>query len=42
MLKLRLDLVAHLSAEDLAQKAGATVHRFMPERRISKTGTGSL
>jgi hypothetical protein len=42
MMKLRFDLVAHLSAEDVAQEAEATVHRFMPEPRFPKTGTGSL
>jgi hypothetical protein len=41
-MKLRLDLLEHLTAEDIAQQAEANVHRFKPEPLFSKTGTGSL
>ena len=41
-MKLRLDLVEHLTAEDIREEAEATVHRFKPEPLLSKTGTGSL
>ncbi len=41
-MKLRLDLVEHLTAEDILEEAVATVHRFKPEPLLSKTGTGSL
>lgn len=41
-MKLRLDLLKHLTAEDIAQAAEANVHRFKPEPLFSKTGTGSL
>ncbi len=42
MMKLRLDLLEHLTAEDLRQAAEDTVHRFKPEPNFSKTGTGTL
>lgn len=41
-MKLRLDLLKHLTTEDVIQEAEATVHRFKPEPLFSKTGTGSL
>jgi hypothetical protein len=41
-MKLRLDLLEHLTAEDIRQAAEETVHRFKPEPLLSKTGTGSL
>ena len=41
-MKLRLDLLEHLTAEDIRQAAEASVHRFKPEPLLSKTGTGSL
>lgn len=42
MMKLRLDLLEHLTGEDIRQAAEETVHRFKPEPLLSKTGTGSL
>lgn len=41
-MKLRLDLVKHLTVEDVLEEATASVHRFKPEPLFSKTGTGSL
>jgi hypothetical protein len=41
-MKLRLDLVEHLKAEDIRKAAEESVHRFKPEPLLSKTGTGSL
>ena len=41
-MKLRLDLLKHLTTEDVMEEALATVHRFKPEPLFSKTGTGSL
>lgn len=41
-MKLRLDLLKHLTAEDILEEAVATNHRFKPEPLLSKTGTGSL
>lgn len=41
-MKLRLDLLAHLTTEDVIQEAEATVHRFKPEPLFSRTGTVSL
>ena len=41
-MKLRLDLLEHLTAEDIAREAEANVHRFKPEPLFSRTGTGSL
>jgi len=41
-MKLRLDLLEHLTAEDILEEAAASVHRFKPEPLLSKTGTGSL
>jgi hypothetical protein len=41
-MKLRLDLLEHLTAEDIRQAAEDSVHRFKPEPLLSRTGTGSL
>ncbi len=41
-MKLRLDLLKHLTTEDVMEEAVATVHRFKSEPLFSKTGTGSL
>ena len=41
-MKLRLDLLKHLTAEDIAEAAEKSVHRFKPEPLFSKTGVGSL
>ena len=41
-MKLRLDLLEHLTADDIRQAAEETVHRFKSEPLLSKTGVGSL
>ena len=41
-MKLRLDLLEHLTAEDILEEVLANNHRFKPEPLLSKTGTGSL
>lgn len=41
-MKLRTDLLKHLTAEDLAEVAERDVHRFKPQPLFSQTGTGSL
>ena len=41
-MKLRTDLLEHLTDEDILEEAVATVHRYKPEPLLSKTGTGSL
>ena len=41
-MKLRLDLLEQLKAEDIRKAAMDSVHRFRPEPSFSKTGTGSL
>ena len=41
-MKLRLDLLEHLTAEDIRQAAMDSVHRYKPEPNFSKTGIGSL
>jgi len=41
-MKLRVDLLEHLTAEDIRRAAEDSVHRFKPEPHLSKTGTGSL
>lgn len=41
-MKLRLDLLEHLTAKDIRQAAEESVHRFKPEPNFSKTGTGTL
>ena len=41
-MKLRLDLLDQLTAEDIRQAAEESAHRFKPEPFLSKTGVGSL
>jgi hypothetical protein len=41
-MKLRLDLLEHLTAEDLLEEVLANNHRYKPEPNFSKTGIGSL
>jgi hypothetical protein len=41
-MKLRLDLLEHLTADDIRQAAEKAAHRFKPEPLFSKTGVGSL
>ncbi len=41
-MKLRLDLLKHLTTEDVMEAAVMTVHRFKAEPLFSRTGTGSL
>jgi len=41
-MKLRLDLLKHLTTEDVIEEAVANVHRFNPEPLFAKTGIGSL
>jgi hypothetical protein len=41
-MKLRVDLLEHLTADDIRQAAEESVHRFKPEPNFSKTGIGSL
>lgn len=41
-MKLRTDLLKHLTPEDIAQAAEETVHRFKAEPLFSRTGVGSL
>src|SRR5438874_8439119 len=42
LMKLRLDLLEHLTAEDIKKAAIESAHRFKPEPNFSKTGIGSL
>jgi hypothetical protein len=41
-MKLRLDLMEHLTAEDIREEILANNHRYKPERNFSKTGVGTL
>ena len=41
-MKLRLDLLEHLTTDDIRQAAEKSVHRYKPEPNFSKTGTGTL
>lgn len=41
-MKLGLDLLEHLTAEDIRQAAEDSVHRFKPEPNFSRNGTGTL
>ena len=41
-MKLRLDLLEHLTDEDILEEVLANNHRYKPEPNFSKTGTGSL
>jgi hypothetical protein len=41
-MKLRTDLLEHLTDEDILKEVLANNHRYKPEPLFSKTGTGSL
>jgi hypothetical protein len=41
-MKLRLDLLAHLTQEDILEEVLANNHRYKPEPNFSKTGVGTL
>jgi hypothetical protein len=41
-MKLRLDLLEHLTDEDIMKSVLENNHRYKPEPLFSKTGTGSL
>ena len=41
-MKLRLDLLKHLTAEDIEEEIVANNPRYKPEPLFSKTGVGSL
>jgi len=41
-MKLRTDLIEHLTMEDIAKVAEENNHRYKPEPTFSKTGVGSL
>jgi hypothetical protein len=41
-MKLRLDLLEHLTGEDILEEVLANNHRYKPEPLLSKTGVGSL
>ena len=41
-MKLRLDLLEHLTDEDLLDEVLANNHRYKPEPLFSKTGVGTL
>ena len=41
-MKLRLDLLEHLTDEDIREEMLANNHRYKPELLFSKTGVGSL
>jgi hypothetical protein len=41
-MKLRLDLLEHLTDEDIMEEVLANNHRYKPEPNFSKTGVGSL
>jgi hypothetical protein len=42
MMKLRLDLLEHLTAADVLEEAAANQHRYKAEPSFSKTGIGYL
>ena len=42
MMKLRLDLLEHLTAADVLEEAAANQHRYKAEPSFSKTGVGYL
>ena len=42
LMKLRLDLLEHLTDKDILEEVLANNHRYKPEPLLSKTGTGSL
>ena len=41
-MKLRLDLLEHLTDQDILEEVLANNHRYKPEPNFSKTGVGSL
>ncbi len=41
-MKLRLDLLEHLTDKDILEEVLANNHRYKPEPLFSKTGVGSL
>ena len=41
-MKLRLDLLEHLTDKDVLEEVLANNHRYKPEPNFSKTGVGSL
>ena len=41
-MKLRLDLLEHLTEKDILEEVLANNHRYKPEPNFSKTGVGSL
>jgi hypothetical protein len=41
-MKLRLDLLKHLTAADILEEAAANQHRYKAEPSFSKTGVGYL
>ena len=41
-MKLRLDLLEHLTDRDILEEVLANNHRYKPEPLFSKTGVGSL
>jgi hypothetical protein len=41
-MKLRLDLLEHLTDEDILEEVLANNHRYKPQPNFSKTGVGSL
>ena len=41
-MKLRLDLLEHLTDEDILDEVLANNHRYKPEPLFSKTGVGTL
>ena len=41
-MKLRLDLLEHLTDADILEEVLANNHRYKPEPNFSKTGVGSL
>jgi hypothetical protein len=41
-MKLRFDLVEHLTDQDILEEVLANNHRYKPEPLLSKTGVGSL
>jgi hypothetical protein len=41
-MRLRLDLLKHLTDEDILEEVLANNHRYKPEPNFSKTGVGSL
>jgi hypothetical protein len=42
LMKLRLDLLEHLTADDIRKAAENSVHRYKPEPLFNKTGAGYL